>query len=73
MAYREVTNSQIVDDGTYYTIIAVGRYIRFFALEADSNDLMDCSGTNEGLYDVFQEKDQIRALFWEISRNNSEL
>jgi hypothetical protein len=62
-----------VDDQTYFTIIAVGRMVRFFVLEADSNDLMNCSGTNGSGFDVFQEKDQIRALFWALSRNNSGL
>jgi hypothetical protein len=73
MALREVTESQIVDEETYYSIIAVGRLVRFFALEANSNELMDCSGTNGATYDVFQEKEQTRAMFWELSRNNSGL
>lgn len=73
MAFREVTESQIVDGETYYAIIAVGRLVRFFALEADSTDLTDCSGPNGSMYDAFQEKDEIRAMFWEFSRNNSGL
>lgn len=71
MALREVTDSQVGDGEGYYTIIAVGRLVRFFVLEADSAELMDCSGTNGAMFDVFQEKDQIRAMFWELSRNNS--
>lgn len=71
MALREVTDSQVVDGEGYYTIIAVSRLVRLFVLEADSAELMDCSGTNGAMFDVFQEKDQIRAMFWELSRNNS--
>lgn len=73
MALRELTESPIVDADTYYTIIAVGKLIRFFALECDSNELMDCSGTHSSTYDAFLEREGIRALFWELSRNSSEI
>lgn len=71
MALRALTQSQDVDDPTYFTIIAVGRIIKFFALDTGSTELMDCSGTNSSGFDAFREKDQIRALFWELSRNNA--
>lgn len=70
MALQEVIQLPLIDENTYYTIIAVGRNVRFFALEADSYTLMDSSGTNGEMYDAFHGKDQIRGMFWELSRNN---
>lgn len=72
MALRAVTPSEVLDDETYFAILAVGRSVRFFALDAGSTELMDCSGTNgSSMFDALREKDQIRALFWELSRNNA--
>jgi hypothetical protein len=72
MALREVTQSEFLDDETYFAILAVGRSVRFLALEAGSTVLTIWSGTNGlSMFDAFRDKDQIRALFWELSRNNS--
>lgn len=72
MALREVTQSEFLDDETYFAILAVGRSVRFLALEAGSTVLTVWSGTNGlSMFDAFRDKDQIRALFWELSRNNA--
>jgi hypothetical protein len=73
IAYRAVTESRIIDEDTYYTIIAVGRVVRFFALEAGSDELIDSSGSNGQTYDAFDDEEQIQEMFWELSRNNSKL
>lgn len=73
IAYLAVTESRIIDEDTYYTIIAVGRGVRVYALEAGSDELIDSSGSNGQTYDAFDDEKQIEEMFRELSRNNSKI
>lgn len=52
---------------TLYAVIAMGRFVRFFALEPGAEELMDCSGTNDQAFEAMDDQSAIDDILTELA------